>query len=437
MELTFAPNPSTSSNQNLERVAIEDGLLDAYCRLSFPNLGTNVSSPGINRPLSITFQIKDRWRDDKLVTTAMRALLMTHFGGMRDDVTMRRSGLEAYQQALLLTNRSLQDPRASRADGVLAACKLLALYEHLAGSGFNWERHTLGVNRLLSVRGPLKHTDGVGHSMFLDSRHSAMITAIIRRQHTFLSEPDWKRLPWAKHPKDFRQELIDIMLDLPEVLAELDTAKAMKQANQDPTEQLQRLLDHCQALLEEAHAWYDRFIDSIVPELRDRFREGISQSLSFKHFGTAHTMTLYWTCCLHLENTMRLGLRLAPEEQIPVLAESAQPGNTDAFAFRIARSSKFFLQPNAGTHAASLFSFPMGAAMIHFAFSQRTLTPELKQLYGELRDQSPKFMAKFLNTLQSNDDPWRKSNQDENPDNSYPSLKHRAEKWFKEGKRTG
>ena len=213
----------------LGSAVIEDTLIDAYCCQSFPGPnGDGISFLSRNRPLSAVFEMRAKWRDDRLVATGMVALVCAALGRLNDDQRLSTAGLQAYSRALSNINKSLQYPQLSKTDGVLAACKALAIHELQAGSGFNWERHVLGINRLMYLRGPSKDVDDFAHCMFLDTRYHGIIAALKRREYTFLSEPEWKQVPFTRKQKDIRQELLDILVELPSLLAEFDRVKELK-----------------------------------------------------------------------------------------------------------------------------------------------------------------------------------------------------------------
>jgi hypothetical protein len=48
------------------------------------------------------------------------------------------------------------------------------------------------------------------------------VAAVTVRRATILSRPDWKRIPWSKTAKSSRDFLIDILVDLPFLLQQLD-----------------------------------------------------------------------------------------------------------------------------------------------------------------------------------------------------------------------
>lgn len=130
--------------------------------------------------------MNNRWQDGASIKIGMRAPICAALGRLNDDPTMSIAGLQAYSRVLLSVNQLLQHPDLSKSDSHLAVRKLLAVYEAQAASGFNWERHTLGVLRQLKVRGPTSHTEDLAHSMFLDVGYRAVIAAIKRRERTFL-----------------------------------------------------------------------------------------------------------------------------------------------------------------------------------------------------------------------------------------------------------
>ena len=75
-----------------------------------------------------------------------------------------------YIRGLRATQRALVDPRRALDDSTLLACHALSLYEALecpddSMAGYRW--HSDGLYRLIRMRGPKAHQDGMAHKLFV------------------------------------------------------------------------------------------------------------------------------------------------------------------------------------------------------------------------------------------------------------------------------
>ncbi|KAF5258302.1 hypothetical protein FOXYS1_11124 [Fusarium oxysporum] len=79
--------------------------------------------------------------------------------------------------------------------------------------------------------------------------------ALLRRQDTFLSSPDWKTVPWQRHPKSLLDHLLDLVLLLPAIFSQVDQI-----VPSEPTlhrrHSAQQLLRDCLSLERHLDAWF-------------------------------------------------------------------------------------------------------------------------------------------------------------------------------------
>jgi Fungal specific transcription factor domain len=92
--------------------------------------------------------------------------------GTQNEV-LSQTGLKLYIQGLQAVQKALTNPNLMYSDQTLAACLLLAMfeiYECPAGSRKAYLTHQDGVAQLVYLRGPERHQEGLGHSIFLAFR---------------------------------------------------------------------------------------------------------------------------------------------------------------------------------------------------------------------------------------------------------------------------
>lgn len=92
---------------------------------------------------------------------------------MYNDKGLLFKSKELYASGLGELQRDLWNPKSMYRDETLAACMSLALYELMEcpGKDINaYASHQGGLARLVQLRGPEAHTDGIAHNMFLAFR---------------------------------------------------------------------------------------------------------------------------------------------------------------------------------------------------------------------------------------------------------------------------
>lgn len=395
-----------------------------------------------NYSVSAVFELGNKWRDDRLIKTGMQALTSAAMGRTHDDQRMANTALQAYSKALYTVNQSLQHPEKCKSDSVLAACKLLATYEVQAGVGFNYERHTLGTQQLLIVRGPLKHTTGLAHTLFLDARLHVTIVALKRRERTPLADPQWQQIPWTYHPKDLRQKLLDVMIQLPAILAEFDAIKAVKCTSIDTAKRRRHFFERCGRLHDEAESWLHILETAIGTHLYITVKDMIRPEFPLRYFSLAYTISIYWVFCLILHDTVRLALQEFPVSHCAITPQDVDAWcNPDPFALRIVNSASYFFQPNAGTFPSAMFSFPMGMTMNYFAYKYKGSHPQyLTVVQWFKQGKTGEIVGKFLRSLQATTDPikdpMKTFDQEENPSEEYEQERIRAKHWYEKGERS-
>lgn len=126
---------------------------------------------------------------DPTLRYATLAVSTSIIGAQNEDTQLKMKGLEAYGVAVNEMNKSLRDPVRCRGDGLLAAVRLLRIYEVLFGSNPNpnvpaktssssqadgYCGHSDGETALILARGPYGAQSGPGHYLFLDSRMNSV-----------------------------------------------------------------------------------------------------------------------------------------------------------------------------------------------------------------------------------------------------------------------
>ncbi|PNS16121.1 Transcriptional activator protein UGA3 [Sphaceloma murrayae] len=126
--------------------------------------------------------------------TSITALAWSRAGWYLRDKNLTARSRILYGRALSQVHQALADPQMRQQDDVLVVCRALGLYELYESTtadtnGFH--QHTKGLCRLVQMRGVASHYSPLAKAMLLDTKWSAMIFALTKRQSSFLSDEDW------------------------------------------------------------------------------------------------------------------------------------------------------------------------------------------------------------------------------------------------------
>lgn len=138
----------------------------------------------------------DLCRSDIRLRYATLALSLCIIGAEDGNPQLSLKGFEAYGMAVQEMNRSLRDPSGRRGDGLVAATRLLKMYEVLFGLSATtadqphrslqidgYWGHTEGEAALILARGPNDLQTGTGHWLFTDTRLNSVSKDSCREHH--------------------------------------------------------------------------------------------------------------------------------------------------------------------------------------------------------------------------------------------------------------
>ncbi|CAG1959928.1 unnamed protein product [Fusarium graminearum] len=118
-------------------------------------------------------------------------------------------------------------------------------FEHEAAYAFDES----GSNRVRRLVSPNTHVNSVVLSVFNTG------FALLNRQDTFISSQDWRTIPWQSHPKSLLDSLLDYVLFLPAILAQVDRITPVE-ATLSRRYHAQQLLRNCLSLEKQFNAWF-------------------------------------------------------------------------------------------------------------------------------------------------------------------------------------
>ncbi|KAK2787586.1 hypothetical protein FQN53_005036 [Emmonsiellopsis sp. PD_33] len=247
----------------------------------------------------------------------------------------------------------------------------------------NWRNHVNGELAVVASQPPETYVSGYLHQLFVDGRlHLVRIfhpsfdseyvttSAIQARKRTVLSNLEWKTVPWREIPKTPKDRLIDIFVEIPTLLENLDIMRGCQETN--PREALQHeLLQTCWELERELINW--RIHLGIKDPTYALGTTDPSSPYSLEHLAACHIMCLYWAASIILYSTLRI-VSNNPPTPLPPHTEPR------IYCRRIAEAVPLLLHPLAGGYGVHLTSFPVSAAMMYLNAVDGEMVSEEKRM---------------------------------------------------------
>lgn len=332
---------------------------------------------------------------DILATMSMReeALRQTIFavglvmlGKGSNDQSIIRKGRVLYGKALQELGLAVQDPQRRTIEALLATTRLMGLYEILYGSdgeslsqARNWMSHAQGELALIVSRGPAAFTTDAAHLMFTLARYNSVckqtiyigpllltdvqaIIGIRSQKPVVFNEEQWKTIPWQGRDKPASDTIVDILLELPGIIGELDYLDIMPFDNDCFDRLRQQATEKCWTVHCNLEAWYAKnskevYATDVNEPTPIEFPNVVVASLSLRYWATA---TILYQC---LDRTLRFSVN----DTLPPYIGRPH-GRT--FARKIVRSVSWLFRKENGATGASAVSFPLGVALMYLRQSQ-------------------------------------------------------------------
>jgi hypothetical protein len=319
-------------------------------------------------------------REEALRQTILAVGLVT-LGKSSEDQALIRKGQSLYGEALQEMGVALRDPERRKSEALLATTRLLGLYEILHGTdqknltqARNWMSHAQGELALIVGRGPEAYTTDSAHLLFTVARYSTVgrpssysllfvltgakaIAGVRSRKPSVLNEERWKTIPWRGRIKPARDTILDILLEIPEILSDLDYIDSLP-LDDDCFDDLRLKATakcwtshgHLDAWFKEnAHKVHTTDIEAPVP-------------IDFANLGVAMLSLSYWATATLLYQSLDRVLRFSTDDN---LAPYINRPHGRHFARLIVRSVAWLFRKDNGVTGATGISFPLGVAMMY------------------------------------------------------------------------
>ncbi|TQN66211.1 putative transcriptional regulatory protein, partial [Colletotrichum shisoi] len=319
-EVTQAPSLSQS--------AFEDKIFDLFWEGYMPEAPLWAPASPIVRFANADWAtaVRDLYRTDTALRQSLLALGLGTIGRRDKQQWMVDDGLKFCCDALRELNVGLRHPRRWKSDALILASRILGFYE--------------------------------------------IISHVKRRRRCPLSHPVWKTVPWQTTPKTPKDVLVDIFVDVPGLLEDLDRLRSC-QDDAVKERRRSRLVKECWRLDGELQWWLSNL--SPEKELQELMARGLDNPAACDVV-VASVMALCWTVSLLTYSTLRLALGAKAKAGLEL------PERTDPLVYcvKIADIVDVFFHPSAGTFGIQSAPLPIGMALMYLNSSEQWSDSETK-----------------------------------------------------------
>ncbi|RHZ72415.1 hypothetical protein CDV55_108854 [Aspergillus turcosus] len=204
-----------------------------------------------------------------LLCTAFEAASLTFAGRCEQNREVEAIGHERYVRVLRQLQNALNHPKQSKSTEVMVVVLLFTIIEAFTQSSKDsLLKHQLGGLQLLQVRTPYRHRYGIDRSLYVDLRLYWVTAALVHRKPTFLASQEWLTIPWPGDApsKDILHRLLDIAVDIPAYLSQIDDFAAALRSGIAPSTELvaqqSAIWDRATELQSRLNLWKSMFADT-------------------------------------------------------------------------------------------------------------------------------------------------------------------------------
>ncbi|KAF5536397.1 c6 zinc finger domain-containing protein [Fusarium mexicanum] len=353
---------------SLERTAAEAKYVFLYWRFLLPKNGQQFPLQAARHSTTGWTQVvQELSQKNDGVRVGLLANALALVGQQTGQTSVVAEAWRMYSQTLQTLARSLPhvSEQGTAIDAKLMTSALLAAFELLQVSddhrsclhGMTWLRHSTGQKAIILANGPESYVEGHAHRLFVDGRLHLIYLEIHNRTRSPFNSPEWKSIPWSKISKSPKDELVDILLEIPGLLEDLGL-----HLNDQTQEQLQTRCRICDTQLrrwstssgEASVSFADRLISTNTSQVSNPSPED---------FAMAHLSMIYWATCSMLYQIMH---RTADDDTDPWL-----------YCHKILLMVAFFQRPDMGAIFINFVGFPVGVVV---SFLARDVDPRATDL---------------------------------------------------------
>ncbi|CAI4212420.1 unnamed protein product [Parascedosporium putredinis] len=258
---------------------------------------------------------------------------------------------------------------------------------HTGNQSHDW--HHTGELALFTARTPEAHIDGDAHHIFCDERVDMALSAVLRRRQLVLSTPEWKSVPWQRIPKNLKDILVDVLVDMPRLVEDFDNMQQCTEESKKETLRL-ALIQKCWEHDGQLSAWFGLLRQ--VANASNTSRPESRAKDVVTYVAQVHGMSLFWATSLILYSI--LWMASGPQADLPNRTDPMQ------HAHRLVQAVAILLQPNAGLYGQQS-AWLLLEVCRHFVTAGITSTHESEMLLEtleRLKDGLGNGLTRMLNT---------------------------------------
>jgi len=238
------------------------------------------------------------------------------------------------------------------------------------------------------------------------------------RKRILFNSPEWTAVPWveiAKTPKDL---LLDILVEIPALLEDLDLAIDCPDADRQRALR-QQLIQNCWTVAGRLSDWRIQVIGIADPAYQLNVD---TPSPSLDLLAASHIMSLYWSICVILYSTLRIASGAIASMELPPQTEPRP------YCQRIAEAVSLLLHPVSGLHGIQLANFPATVALLYLNAVDGGLDSQEKRIFVDVfkRPGHGATVETFISSTHLNLEE-RTSPQTERPD----AVEAQAKAWLR------
>ena len=180
-----------------------------------------------------------------------------------------------------------------------------------------------------------------------------------------LSTPEWKSIPWREIPKNLKDVLVDVLVEMPGLLEDFDNMKSCKDCTRRE-ELRQALVERCWLHDRQILHWFSMVCRKDEP-CKNKPKE-FKMADIVQHVAVIHGMSLFWITSLILYSTLRN-------------ASGSESGFTDRtdpkrYARKLSEAIIILNRPSAG-----LYGKQSAALLLEVALQYTKATSSLSEEY--------------------------------------------------------
>lgn len=230
-----------------------------------------------------------------------------------------------------------------------------------------------------------------------------MIIAMRKREHCPFASTEWLTLPWLHRSKDVKDELIDLMVQVPGLISDFDDITLGRIV--DSPESRRNFFSRARLLQDSIDSWNVILQESTSPELMRETEDGIPETFDIDYMFLAHTRVLYWTMLLRFYDLITIACNEIPVADAAITIEDTMfDFNPVQYAFKIAKSLKYFFQEGGGLVLAQSVSFCLGSTTLYFSRGNLRDSAEARALWDGLKvGKIGQLVSQFLVSARNHD----------------------------------